>query len=161
MNNLTCPKCETLLKQTMTETGMLWLCETCAGIAVNVAVLRKCLSVKVVREFWFKATNEGQPSDRKCPSCAQKLREFTVGEYNRQVQLDLCKMCQLIWFDRNELEMFPKAEKSSGQDMPWGYAIQMASLEKQFADEGEPADDRFNFIVDILALIVRFIVFRS
>ena len=95
----------------MTEKGMLWLCETCAGVAVNVAVLRKYLDVKIVRKFWFKATHEGQPSDRKCPSCEQILNEFTVGEYNRKVQLDLCKMCQLIWFDRNELEMFQCAQK--------------------------------------------------
>ena len=56
MNELTCPKCETLLKRIMTEKGMLWLCETCAGLAVNVAVLRKYLNAEMAREFWLKAT---------------------------------------------------------------------------------------------------------
>lgn len=118
MKNVTCPKCETLLKKTITDKGLLWLCETCAGVAVNVAVLRRYIDVKVVKEFWYKATNEGRPSERKCPSCKQELKEFTVGKYNRKAQLDLCKMCQLIWFDRNELEMFRCVEKSEPETKP-------------------------------------------
>ncbi len=118
MKNLTCPKCETLLKKTVTEKGMLWLCETCAGVAVNVAVLRRYIDVKVVKEFWFKATNESRPSEKKCPSCTQTLKAFTVGEYNRKAQLDLCKMCQLIWFDRNELEMFQRVKTCEPDTKP-------------------------------------------
>jgi len=159
MNELTCPKCETLLNQTMTEKGMLWLCETCAGLAVNIAVLRKCLDTKIVREFWVKATNEGQPSDRKCPSCAQKLKQFTVGEYNRQVQLDLCKMCQLIWFDRNELEMFQGAKKVR-PDAKRNIATPGAGIETPFVYENETVGGMAYLCLEALCDTIRWFLFR-
>ena len=159
MNELTCPKCETLLKQTKTEKGMLWLCETCAGLAVNVAVLRKYLAVEVVREFWLKATNESQLSDRKCPSCAQKLREFTVGEYNRQVQLDLCKMCQLIWFDRNELEMFQGTE-GVRSDIKRHFATPGEGIETPFVYENETVGGMAYLCLEALCDTIRWFLFR-
>jgi Zn-finger nucleic acid-binding protein len=39
------------------------------------------------------------------------LKEFTVSRDNRQIHLDLCRTCQLMWFDKNELEAFPRAKK--------------------------------------------------
>ena len=158
MSNLTCPKCETVLKQTMTEKGMLWLCETCAGLAVNVAVLRKCLDTKIVREFWLKATNESQLSERKCPSCMQKLKEFTVGEYNRQVRLDLCRMCQLIWFDRNELEMFPDVKKER-PDTKRHVASPRAGIDTPFIYENEAVGGIAYLCLEALCETIRLFLF--
>ena len=158
MSNLTCPTCETVLKQTMTGKGMLWLCETCAGLAVNVAVLRKCLDTKIVREFWLKATNESQLSERKCPSCMQKLKEFTVGEYNRQVRLDLCRMCQLIWFDRNELEMFPDVKKER-PDTKRHVASPRAGIETPFVYENETVGGIAYLCLQALCETIRLFLF--
>ncbi|MFC1637230.1 zf-TFIIB domain-containing protein [Planctomycetota bacterium] len=159
MNNLTCPKCETLLNPTAIAEGMLWRCDTCAGLAVNVAVLRKYLSVKIVREFWLKATNESVPADRKCPSCAQIFQEFTVGEYNRKVQLDLCKRCQLIWFDRNELEMFPGAEEVH-PDTKRYIATPKAGLETPLYYEREPTESIAVLCLEALCVAIRLFLFR-
>ena len=159
MNELTCPKCETLLKQTKTEKGMLWLCETCAGLAVNVAVLRKYLAVEVVREFWLKATTESGPSDRKCPSCGQMFKQFTVGEYNRQVRLDLCKICQLIWFDRNELEMFQGAKKVR-PDAKRHIATSGAGIETPFVYENETVGGMAYLCLEALCDTIRWFLFR-
>jgi Zn-finger nucleic acid-binding protein len=145
----------------VTPEGAFWRCATCSGMAANIAVLRKSLGAETVRQFWLKATTESMPSIRKCPSCAQMLREFAADLDAQRIHLDLCKGCQLMWFDRNELEAFPKAEKSSGRDAPWSFAIPTASFENQFEDEGGPADNYANFIMDILCLIIRLILFRS
>jgi Zn-finger nucleic acid-binding protein len=126
-----------------------------------MAVLRKSLGAVAVRQFWLKATNESTPSIRKCPSCAQMFRGFTADLDAQRIHLDLCRGCQLMWFDRSELEAFPKAEKSSGRDMAWSFAIPAAGVENQFVDEGGPAENYANFIMEILCLIIRLILFRS
>jgi len=159
MSHLTCPKCETSLNPTVTAEDMFWKCETCSGGAVNVAVLRKYLGAKVVREFWYKATSDSVPSDRKCPSCGQMLNEFTVGEYNRKVQLDLCKRCQLIWFDRNELEMFPGAEKVR-PDTKRYVATPKAGLEAPFDYESEPTGSIAGLCLEALCVAIRLFLFR-
>ena len=146
---------------TMTPGGALWRCETCAGAAANVAVLRKYLCAEIVREFWLKATNEGVPSNSKCPSCAQMLKEFTAGEYNRAARLDLCKACQLIWFDRNELEMFLGAEKERHREIRRDVPIPRVAFEAPFDDEPRPAENIAGLCVHALCVVIRLLVFRS
>ena len=143
----------------MTPEGALWKCETCAGAAANVAVLRRYLSAEIVKEFWLKATTEGVPSNRKCPSCAQRLKEFTVGEYNRKVRLDLCKGCQLIWFDRNELEMFPRAEKDR-PDRKHHIAAPKAGIETPFVYENETVGGMAYLCLEALCEAIRLFLFR-
>lgn len=148
-----------MLNPTVTTEGMLWSCETCSGVAVNVAVLRKCLGVKMVREFWFKATNESKASNRTCPSCDQKLKEFAVGQYNRKVQLDLCKRCQLIWFDRNELQMFPGSENV--QPDPAKYVATSRDVFKvPYDDVIEPERGFADLCLRALCVAIRLFLFR-
>jgi len=128
-------------------------------VAVNVAVLRKCLSVKIVREFWLKATNESEPSNRKCPSCEQVLKAFTVGQYNRKVQLDLCKQCQLIWFDRNELQMFPEAEDVRPDTNKY-VAIPKAGIETPFVYENETVGGIAYLCLEALCETIRWFLLR-
>lgn len=35
------------------------------------------------------------------------MTEFCVITENKKVLLDVCKMCQLVWFDHDELKSFP------------------------------------------------------
>ena len=113
---------------------------------------------KIVREFWLKATNESQLSERKCPSCMQKLKEFTVGEYNRQVRLDLCRMCQLIWFDRNELEMFPDVKKER-PDTKRHVASPRAGIETPFVYENETVGGIAYLCLQALCETIRLFLF--
>jgi len=143
----------------MTPEGALWECETCSGAAVNVAVLRKYLSVEIVGDFWLKATTESAPSDRKCPSCAQMFKEFIVGEYNRKVKLDLCKRCQLIWFDRSELEMFPRAEKVDSDTKRY-IAAPRTGIETPFVYEDETVGGIAYLCLEALCEAIRLFLFR-
>ena len=87
------------------------------------------------------------------------LKEFTVGEYNRKVKLDLCKMCQLIWFDRNELEMFPRAEKV-GPDTKRYIATPEEGIETPFVYENETVGGMAYLCLEALCETIRLFLFR-
>ena len=120
-----------------------------------MAVLRKYLKSDTVRELWRTAVVESTPSDRGCPSCGHTLREFAASRDNRRISLDLCKTCQLIWFDKNELEAFPKAEKLHRPDMNENLAIAKLGLEAELESEQSSAENIIAQGMDILFLIIR------
>ena len=150
-----CPKCKTTLSPTRVAEGSLWKCEACSGVAANVAVLRKYLKDDTVRKLWLEAITSSTLSDRKCPCCVKMLKEFTVSRDNRRIHLDLCRTCQLMWFDKNELETFPRVEKLHRPDMDENLAIAKIGLEAQLENEQSSAENIIAQGMDILFLIVR------
>ena len=155
MNNLICPTCKKSLIPTGVAEGLIWKCEACSGAAANMAVLRKYLKDGTVRELWLEAVNASTPSNRKCPCCVKMLREFTVSRDNRQICLDLCKTCQLMWFDRNELEAFPRSKKLQTPNMDENLAIAKIGLEAELENEQSSAENIIAQGMDILFLILR------
>ena len=150
-----CPKCKTSLNPTRVAEGSLWKCETCSDVAVNVAVLRKYLKSDAVKKLWRTAVVESAQSDRGCPSCGHTLREFAASRDNCRISLDLCKTCQLIWFDKNELEAFPKAEKLHRPDMNENLALAKIGLEAELESEQRSAENIIAQGMEILYMIIR------
>ena len=152
-----CPKCKTMLSPTGIAEGLLWKCQLCSGIAANMAVLRKHLKDDIVKKLWLEAITASTTSNRKCPSCVNMLKEFIVSRDDQQIRLDLCKICQLMWFDKDELDAFPKAEKLPSPLMDENLAIAKVQLESQLENEQSSAEKN-NIIfqgIDILFLIIR------
>jgi Zn-finger nucleic acid-binding protein len=106
-----CPRCGKPLNLEKHIQGGLWRCPQCLGVAANLAVLHRHLEEEAVRDFWLKAGQVSVPSGRHCPSCSQPLREFVAHHEQQSLHLDLCRPCQLMWFDRGELEVFPKPQR--------------------------------------------------
>jgi membrane associated rhomboid family serine protease/ssDNA-binding Zn-finger/Zn-ribbon topoisomerase 1 len=104
-----CPNCKKALISQPGAKGISWVCESCGGRAVSAAVLRKTVGDLVVKEAWHCALETPQPSDRKCPVCAQKMLLVSVDAGNQQLALDLCRRCEFIWFDAGEYEAIPAA----------------------------------------------------
>ena len=150
-----CPKCKTMLSPTRVAEGSLWKCEACSGVAVNLAVLRKYLKDDTVRKLWLEAITASTLSNRKCPSCVKMLKEFTINRDNRQIHLDLCKTCQLMWFDRDELVAFPKVEKLPRPLMDENLAIAKVQFESQLENEQSSAENVIVQGIDILFVIIR------
>ena len=150
-----CPKCKTLLSPMRVAEGSLWKCEACSGVAANMAVLRKYLKSGAVRELWRTAVVESTRSDRMCPGCGHTLREFTANRDNRRISLNLCKTCQMIWFDKNELEAFPRAEKLNRPDMNENLAIAKIGLEAELESEQNSAENIIAQVMDIFFIIIR------
>ena len=149
-----CPKCMTPLNPTGVAEGLLWKCQLCSGVAANIAVLRKYLKDDTVKKLWLEAITASTTSNRKCPSCVNMLKEFTVSRENQRIHIDLCRTCQLIWFDRDELEAFPKAERPSGPVMDENLALAKIQLEAQLESEQNSAQNILANAIDILYLII-------
>lgn len=99
---LSCPRCRAAL-------DAAHACPKCRGVAVNVAVLRQFAPADRVKRLWA-ALDEGAPGD-PCPSCARPL--LVVPPYGeRGVAIDVCRRCQLLWFDADKLAAFsPERQK--------------------------------------------------
>jgi len=155
---LICPKCQTSLSPTRVAEGLLWKCEVCSGAAANMAVLRKYLKSDTVRALWRTAVVESTRSERMCPSCGNTLREFAASRDNYRISLDLCKTCQMMWFDKNELEAFPRAEKLNRPDMDENLALAKIGLEAELESEQSSAENIIATGMDILFLIIRLLL---
>jgi len=110
MSSVICPVWQTFLKPILLQQAAVWQCASCQGVMVNSAVLRQYLRSDVVRSFWRKAIAASATSDKKCPSCRQSLSAFTIQCNGQTVNLDTCRHCQLVWFDKGELDAFPKTK---------------------------------------------------
>ena len=135
--------------------GSLWKCQACSGVAANVAVLRQYLKDDTVRRIWLEAITVSTLSNRKCPCCVQMMKEFTVSRENRRIDLDLCRTCQLIWFDKDELEAFPRARKLHRPDMNENIAIAKIGLEAELESEQNSPENIISMGMDILFIIIR------
>ena len=153
-----CPACKTSLYAKGTPQGVLWKCEKCSGTAANLAVLRKYLNSDIVREFWLRTISESTPSDRKCPSCAQALRAFTTCRDNRRLSLDLCQHCQLIWFDRSELEAFPQAESVPPSEIDQNLAIAKVQFEAELENREQSLESISARGFEILPMIIQLLL---
>lgn len=160
MNNLTCPTCKTALSLRRVAAGPLWRCEECWGIAVNLAVLRRYLASDTVKKLWRTAVTKSRPAEKPCPSCEQAMREFTTTGEGRRVCLDLCKTCQLMWFDKNELALFPRAPKAVPGEAEEKLALAKAQLEANIEDRERSAEDIVAQAVGIVLLIIRLLLLR-
>jgi Zn-finger nucleic acid-binding protein len=150
-----CPKCHISLIPTGVAEGLIWKCEVCSGVAANIAVLRKHLKNDTVKKLWLEAITASTPSNRRCPSCVKMLKEFTVSRENQRIHLDLCRTCQLIWFDRGELDSFPRVEKLPSPDMNENLALAKIGLEAELENEQSSAENIIALGMDILFIIVR------
>jgi Zn-finger nucleic acid-binding protein len=104
-----CPTCHIPLHIDRDPHGAIWVCDRCSGAAANLAVLRKRLLADLVTGFWRKVLSEGTPSARPCPECKKSMTGFRMPVDDHEIGLDLCKRCQVVWFDGGELEALPKA----------------------------------------------------
>lgn len=140
-----CPRCGKPLDLEQHPQGGLWRCPQCRGVAANMAVLRRHLEEEVARDFWHKATQASSPSQRHCPSCSQPLREFVATHEQRSLHLDLCRPCQLMWFDRGELEVFPKSKTAQPSEIDQQLAL--AQLRTEGAIEQDM--DSFAYYLEV------------
>ena len=145
----------TSLSPTRVPDGLMWKCDVCSGIAANVSVLRQYLKGDTVQKLWLEAITASTSSNRKCPSCTNILKDFTVSRGGRQMHLNLCRICQLMWFDKNELEAFPRVPKLHGESMNENDAIAKIVLEAELENEHNSSANIIDLVIDILILVIR------
>lgn len=86
-----------------------WICEQCGGGGLTVIALRHRVEREQVNALWGEVRHSERPGERACPICHRTMSEITVETPNSRIDLDACRECQFIWFDRGEYETLPVA----------------------------------------------------
>jgi membrane associated rhomboid family serine protease len=103
----TCPKCQCRLSRVRNKLGVFWVCQKCGGRAVSVPLLRQVLTRDYVNRLWA-AVHEGRGTPgRLCPACERPMLEVAVWTAADAAKLDVCKICEFVWFDPSEFETAP------------------------------------------------------
>jgi Zn-finger nucleic acid-binding protein len=104
----------------------VWACPACGGCAATLGVLRKAITADALRRVWAQTIGHARTSLLRCPDCMNAMRAVpTEGP-----EVDLCRGCQLMWFDAGELEEMPhrtaesmaaeaKAERWEAEKKEW------------------------------------------
>ena len=115
---LACPVCGSSLSQAKGPRGIVWVCPSCQGRAVNVSLLRHLIDRQHFNRLWQTAWEGEVRTDRKCPGCQKPMVEVPLRPPPDPLVLDACRPCQFVWFDASELENIPPAppEPKPGED---------------------------------------------
>ena len=110
---LRCPTCSKRLSRSSSTHGAIYPCRTCGGKAVEVSVLKDTASTDFLRMLRHKWGDRG-PQSRRCPLCDEPMvtLDFTGGGHDdhdwhdgggrQPINIDVCRPCQIVWFDRAE-----------------------------------------------------------
>lgn len=105
---LTCPRDFSLLRRTKIGTGVVFVCDTCQGRAVMMALLRRQLEPQSAKELWSR-TLASTAWSLPCPACNATDVQVHLVIHGVTVELDVCRTCTCVWFDANERERLPDA----------------------------------------------------
>lgn len=104
---LECPNCRsTRLVRLKNQFGFFWVCPKCNGRAVSMSLLKKTLSHKFLSNLWNRAFTSKGALTRRCPMCGKYMYEICAEP--ETPKLDVCQLCQFIWFDPMEYEQSPE-----------------------------------------------------
>ncbi len=87
---------------------MFWICAGCGGQAVSVALLRHTIGEGRVQTLWAQAIRAGN-NGKSCPICLRAMSPVTMGVPGKELDLNVCKRCEFVWFDACEYEAIPPA----------------------------------------------------
>ena len=108
-----CPACNAPLQAQKPDGLRLWKCTSCGGIALSVPTVRKGLAAGTFKKIWRKISAGETEPGRPCPGCRKPLNVVEADGDAGAVMIDVCRSCQLLWFDDKEFSGFPKAEAAS------------------------------------------------
>ena len=119
----TCPTCSASLREVDYEGARVAACGSCGGCLVSDDALKRILARREVGytddqrrlaedvatsgDERRRAARSGQskPGARliRCPRCARTMMRGHFN-YEHALEVDRCTICDLVWFDRDELE---------------------------------------------------------
>ena len=103
-----CPICNANLLRNDTAGGATFVCNSCRGSMVAFSFLRKNFYSKdAINKLWSRAVS-ARSSLLRCPYCEKQMKTVPVKENDIAFDLDVCPVCQQVWFDPGEIEIFPE-----------------------------------------------------
>ncbi|MBI5687226.1 MAG: rhomboid family intramembrane serine protease [Verrucomicrobia bacterium] len=86
---------------------MIWACQDCGGRAISLGLLRREVQAGPINQIWRKARDEQGSAGRLCPSCMKPMLVVQVLPSGSRFDVDVCKRCQFLWFDKGEFDAMP------------------------------------------------------
>jgi len=161
---LACPNCSRRLARRMTESGVLYACPGCGGVAAGLATLRR---ERVAGDFigraWRIAREETVSQGRPCPHCGRRMTVVPADTGGLDVEFDICMRCACFWFDpgeRGALPTTPPASISEPELTPQAREaaalVKVDEIRKQYeeSDGGGAPDEAWKWLPGILGLPV-------
>ena len=106
---ISCPKCQGPLARAGTPFGVVYHCARCKGRMVGLSTLRRDhVSQRFLNALWQTARYQRSPHGRICPHCSQAMDLVRMSADHRNLELDICRHCQAIWFDPTEYRRMPR-----------------------------------------------------
>ena len=107
--DFSCPSCNVLLQvQTLGDTR-LWKCTSCEGLVISLPIVRKGMGPKAFKKIWQKLYSGETENGRPCPGCKDPLSVVEAEGQGGAIMIDMCRTCQILWFDDKEFSDLPKA----------------------------------------------------
>lgn len=131
-----CPVCAgTTLRRLRTDAGLVWACPSCEGRSLSIHPLRRRVKAQFLNELWQAARGPAaRDSPRACPHCARKMRAVAVRGAGGEFELDVCLLCQFLWFDGGEtrqLPVLPSAPPQQAEELSPAARQALAMLKAQ------------------------------
>lgn len=109
---LICPTCNIPLKTVQGTPGVFWQCPSCGGRSATISLLRRHIPADIINKLWQSAKSGTFPRKRICPGCGKHMAEIPTAAEGKPC-LDICTLCQVVWFDRGEYATLPTLQKQS------------------------------------------------
>ena len=137
-----CPRCGAALVKSPYKDRIGFVCPEGHGIAVTLGAVRAlCGSRELVNLLWCKSGAEEAEEGAECPVCGKPMRKVALDVKGREIELDICRRCQEVWFDPNELETLPPPPDPEELPQAAREAIALERAKNVRFDNG----DRFRF----------------
>lgn len=104
----TCPTCKVVLEAEKLGDVRLWKCASCRGLVVSLPTVRKGLSPKAFKRIWQRLYAGETEAGRPCPGCKKPLSVVKADGKDAEILVDVCRSCQILWFDDNEFSSLPR-----------------------------------------------------
>jgi len=102
---MNCPHCRQPLIRRNEPPHLLWICNKCGGCAATIANLRKGIQHAFLKQAWNQAIGANGCTLARCPGCSLLMNRVPM---KGGPEIDLCRHCQMMWFDAGELAAIPK-----------------------------------------------------
>lgn len=104
----TCPSCNVVLEAQKLGDVRLWKCASCSGLVVSIPTVRKGLDPKAFKKIWQRLYAGETDTGRPCPGCKNPLSVVKADGQESEILIDICRSCQILWFDDKEFSSLPK-----------------------------------------------------
>ena len=78
---------------------------------ISLPTVRKGMKPKAFKKIWKQLYSGEAETGRPCPGCKKPLSVVEADGEGSELMIDLCRSCQILWFDDKEFSGLPEPEE--------------------------------------------------